>query len=157
MAISTNSSGRPGLHRPLADINVTPLVDVMLVLLIVFMVTAPLMTTGLKVNLPQAKAAQPLKQSTPIVLSVTADGKLALGNDEIDLESIVPAIQARMEGDLSRVVQVRADNGAKYGVVVDIFDRLVSNGMTHVALVSDPKSRGKTLSVTRSLPSPTTP
>lgn len=156
MAMSTNGA-RPGLHRPMADINVTPLVDVMLVLLIVFMVTAPLMTTGLKVNLPQARAAQPLKQQTPIVLSVTADGKLALGSDDTDLDSVVAAIQARMEGDLTRVVQVRADNGAKYGTVIEIFDRLVSNGITHVALVSDPKSRSRSINATPILPPPPTP
>ena len=77
MAFSANKSG-PGLHRPLADINVTPLVDVMLVLLIVFMITAPMLTTGLKMDLPQARSAVTLKPKPPLVISVTKEGKFAL-------------------------------------------------------------------------------
>ncbi len=151
MAFAASKPGA-GLHRPLADINVTPLVDVMLVLLIVFMVTAPMMTTGLKVNLPQARAAQPLKPRAPIVVSVTADGKLALGADEIDLEGVVPALRDRMEGDMTRVIQIRADKSVNYGAVIELVDRLVSNGITRLALVSDPKGRKGATPLARTAP-----
>ncbi len=78
MALPTRFSDGTDLYQPLADINVTPLVDVMLVLLIIFMVTAPLLAKGIKVNLPQAKAAQPINPKEPIVVAVSKDGKMAL-------------------------------------------------------------------------------
>ena len=142
MAFSSGFSRGAGLHRPLADINVTPLVDVMLVLLIVFMVTAPMLASGLKVDLPQAKAAQQFNPKEPIVVSVTASGKVALGQDEMDPSAIIDAIIARAEGDKARLIQIRADKGASYGAIVAVIDELASNGLVHLALVSDRKSSG---------------
>ena len=142
MAFSPPSHGS-GLHRPLADINVTPLVDVMLVLLIVFMVTAPMLTTGLKMDLPQARSALPLKPKPPVVVSVTKEGKFALDMDEMPFEQLLPALQARLEGDPKRVIQIRGDRNGSYGAVYELVDQLVSHGLTHIALVSDPKSRRK--------------
>ena len=130
-----------GLHRPLADINVTPLVDVMLVLLIVFMITAPMLTTGLKMDLPQARSAVPLKPKPPVVVSVTKDGKYALDNDELPFEQLLPVLQTRMEGDPKRVIQIRGDRNGTYGSVYELVDQLVAHGFTHIALISDPKSR----------------
>jgi biopolymer transport protein ExbD/biopolymer transport protein TolR len=130
------------LHRPLADINVTPLVDVMLVLLIVFMVTAPMLAAGLKVDLPQAKSAQPFNPKEPIVVSVTASGKVALGQEEMEPAAIVEAILGRAEGDKTRLIQIRADKGASYGAIVAVIDELALSGLTHLALVSDRKSSG---------------
>lgn len=141
MAFS-NGSSRGGLHRPLADINVTPLVDVMLVLLIVFMVTAPMLAQGLKVDLPQAKAAQQFNPKEPIVVSITAAGKVALGQDEMEPTAIVEAILGRAEGDKTRLIQIRADKGANYGQIVAVIDELATNGLVHLALVSDKKSSG---------------
>jgi biopolymer transport protein ExbD/biopolymer transport protein TolR len=129
-----------GLHRPLADINVTPLVDVMLVLLIVFMVTAPMLAQGLKVDLPQAKAARQVNPKDPIVISVTAEGKVALGQDVMEPEQVVSAILARADGDKARLVQIRADKGANYGGIVQVIDELASNGLVHLVLVSDKKA-----------------
>jgi biopolymer transport protein ExbD/biopolymer transport protein TolR len=139
MAFSSGFS-RGGLHRPQADINVTPLVDVMLVLLIVFMVTAPMLAQGLKVDLPQAKAAQQFNPKEPIVVSVTADGKVALGQDEMEPAAIVEAIMGRADGDKTRLIQIRADKGANYGAIVTVIDELASNGLVHLALVSDRKA-----------------
>jgi biopolymer transport protein TolR len=130
-----------GLHRPLADINVTPLVDVMLVLLIVFMVTTPMLTTGLKMDLPQAKSAVVIKPKPPLVISVTKEGKFAVDADEISPESLLAVVQARMEGDSKRVIQIRGDRAGSYGPVIELIDKLVSNGFTHIALISDPKAR----------------
>ena len=80
MALSPRKIGE-GLYQPLADINVTPLVDVMLVLLIIFMVTAPMLATGIKVNLPSAKTAQPLENKEPVVVVVAKDGSLSVGKE----------------------------------------------------------------------------
>ena len=146
MAISSNNHGA-GLHRPLADINVTPLVDVMLVLLIVFMITAPMLTTGLKMDLPQAKSAVVIKPKPPLVISITKDGRFGVDADEISQDSLMAVVNARMEGDNKRVIQIRADREGSYGPVIALVDQLVSNGFTHIALISDPKVRaaGKTL------------
>ena len=91
--LPTRFKNGDSLYQPLADINVTPLVDVMLVLLIIFMVTAPLLAKGMKVNLPQAKAAQPLNPKEPIVVAVSKDGKVALGADEVSPEALVDGIK----------------------------------------------------------------
>ncbi len=156
MAFSAQNHG-PGPHRPLAEINVTPLVDVMLVLLIVFMITAPMLTTGLKMDLPQAKSAVVIKPKPPLVISISKDGKFAVDADEITSESILAVVQTRMEGDNKRVIQIRADRAGSYGPVIELVDRLVANGFTHVALISDPKSRaaGKPLANAAASPAPT--
>jgi biopolymer transport protein ExbD/biopolymer transport protein TolR len=134
-----NRNGTDGLYQPLADINVTPLVDVMLVLLIIFMVTAPLLAKGVKVNLPQAKAAQPINQKDPIVIAVGKDGKVSLGNDEVKIDSIADAVRSVLGEDISRVVHVRGDKEASYGDVVAVMDRLAANGITHISILTDPK------------------
>jgi len=125
-----------GGFQPLADINVTPLVDVMLVLLIIFMVTAPMMAQGMKVNLPQAHAARPVNPKEPVVITVAPGGKLMLGPDEIQLERMIPAVKAKVNGDLSHVVHLRGDKDASLGDIVALMDALSSNGMTHIAILS---------------------
>ncbi|MCJ2127156.1 ExbD/TolR family protein [Methylobacterium sp. J-077] len=133
MAFASNSSGP---YRPSADINVTPLIDVMLVLLIVFMVTEPLLTTGMKVNLPQAQVAKPVDPKEPAVVAVSKDGKLFIGKDEIEAERLVPAVVAAIENDLSRVIHLRGDKDAAYGDVIKVMDLLAKNGMTHIAIIT---------------------
>lgn len=133
MAFSTHSGGP---YRPSADINVTPLIDVMLVLLIVFMVTAPLMTTAMKVNLPQAQVAKPIDPKEPAVIAVGKDGKLFIGKDEIEADKLVPAVVAAIGNDLSRVVHLRGDKEAAYGDVVKVMDLLARNGITHIAIIT---------------------
>ena len=129
--------GGSGLHRPLADINVTPMVDVMLVLLIVFMVTAPMLATGLKVDLPQAKTSQPINPKDPIVVSVTSDGHVAVGTETVAMDALIPALQKLTGGDTTRIIQLRADRAATYGSIVGVIDELASNGMVHIAMISD--------------------
>jgi biopolymer transport protein TolR len=140
---------KPGssIYRPMADINVTPLVDVMLVLLIIFMVTAPMLATGLKVNLPQAKQAVPLSPNDPIVLTIGKDGRLSLGSDDIARDRLIDAIRARLDGDNSRVIHLRGDQEAPFGDVVTVMDLLAANGLTHIAIVAQAGS-----SVTTSAP-----
>jgi len=130
------------LYQPLADINVTPLVDVMLVLLIIFMITAPLLAKGVKVNLPQATAAVPLNQKDPIIVTVGKDGKISLGPDEVTDETLLAGVKAQMGDDLTRVVHVRGDTDAVYGQVVAVMDRLATNGITHIAVMTNSRGRG---------------
>jgi len=151
MAMSPQQRGGGGgplgggsLHRPLADINVTPLVDVMLVLLIVFMVTAPMLATGLKVDLPQAKATQPVNPKDPIVVSITNDGTIAIGTDSIALPDLAAALLKMTGGDPARIIQIRADKATNYGSVVGVIDELAANGLVHIAMITDPKSRAAT-------------
>jgi len=134
-------SNRPGFYRPQADINVTPLVDVMLVLLIIFMVTAPLLAAGMKVDLPQAKAARPLNPKEPIVVAVGKDGKLALGAEQIDPADLVQLVKLKMGDDPARVVHLRGDKDAAYGQMVAVLDELATNGITHIAIVTESGKR----------------
>jgi biopolymer transport protein TolR len=138
MDLPSPGNSEEGLYRPLADINVTPLVDVMLVLLIIFMITAPMLATGMKVNLPQASASQPLDPQHPILVSVSRDGRLAVDDEEVDASSLVENVRRKLEGgDLQRVVQVRGDRDASYGSVVSVMDRLAGGGVSHLAIVTD--------------------
>ncbi|HTO80173.1 MAG TPA: biopolymer transporter ExbD [Methylocystis sp.] len=142
MAFSTRSNASKDLYQPLAEINVTPLVDVMLVLLIIFMITAPLLAKGVKVNLPQAKAAVPLNQKDPIMVTVGKDGKISLGADEVSPEALIDGVRAMMGDDTSRVVHVRGDTEAVYGQVVAVMDKLATNGITHIAIMTNSRKAG---------------
>jgi biopolymer transport protein TolR len=142
MALPTRSKGNGNdLYQPLADINVTPLVDVMLVLLIIFMVTAPLLAKGVKVNLPQAKAAQPLNQKDPIVVTVSKGGAISLGTEALSPDALIDGIRAMMGEDTTRVVHVRGDTEAVYGEVVAVMDKLATNGITHIAIMTNSRSK----------------
>ena len=134
MAMKPGKVGE-GLYQPLADINVTPLVDVMLVLLIIFMVTAPLLATGIKVNLPSAKTAQPLETKQPVVVVVAKDGAVSVGKDPVSQDELAATVRARL-GDSNGVVQLRGDRDASYGAVVSVMDELAANGVTRIAIVS---------------------
>jgi biopolymer transport protein TolR len=141
MALPTRFKGNNDLYQPLADINVTPLVDVMLVLLIIFMVTAPLLAKGVKVNLPQASSAQPINQKDPIVVTVGKEGKVSLGADEVSPDALIDGIRAMMGDDHTRVVHVRGDTEAVYGEVVAVMDKLATNGITHIAIMTNSRSK----------------
>ena len=142
MGFSTAKRGSGGF-QPLAEINVTPLVDVMLVLLIIFMVTAPMMAAGMKVNLPQARNAKPVNPKEPIVITIAKGGKLMLGPDEIPLDRLVDVVRARIGGDLSHVIQLRGDKDASIGDMVGLMDKLSAQGMTHIAILSKRESSRK--------------
>ncbi|WP_363350253.1 biopolymer transporter ExbD [Methylocystis echinoides] len=141
MGLPTRFKNNNDLYQPLADINVTPLVDVMLVLLIIFMVTAPLLAKGVKVNLPQASAAQPINQKDPIVVTVGKDGKVSLGADPVSEDALIDGINAMMGDDRTRVVHVRGDTEAVYGEVVAVMDKLATHGITHIAIMTNSRSK----------------
>ena len=134
---ASGGPSRPGFHRAQADINVTPMVDVMLVLLIIFMVTAPLLASGMKVELPQAKAAQPLSPKEPIVVVIGKDGQLALGAEIVAAADLVQLVRLKMGDDATRVVHLRGDKEAAYGQIVAVMDDLATHGITHIAIVTD--------------------
>jgi biopolymer transport protein ExbD/biopolymer transport protein TolR len=138
VSVSLRNDNGDELYRPLAEINVTPLVDVMLVLLIIFMVTAPLLTPGVKVDLPKAASAKALNPKAPLVVSVGKDGALAFGADPVTLDSLAAAVKAKLGDDPSQVVHIRGDRDAAFGDVVRAMDRLALAGVTHLAIVTAP-------------------
>ena len=128
---------RRGRYRPLAEINVTPLVDVMLVLLIVFMVAAPLMTSGVNVDLPKASAAPLSQDSEPVTVSVNAEGKVYLGEAEAALPDLVARLQAASAGKNDRRIYVRGDKGISYGRIMEVMATITQGGFTKVALLAE--------------------
>ncbi len=138
MALNPRKIGE-GLYQPLAEINVTPLVDVMLVLLIIFMVTAPMLAAGIKVNLPHARTAAPLEAKDPVVVVVARDGGVSVGKDSVSRDQLAATVKAKLGGS-NGVVQLRGDRQAAYGDVVSVMDDLAANGLTRIAIVSSGRS-----------------
>ncbi|MDA8049569.1 MAG: protein TolR [Rhodospirillales bacterium] len=131
------AANRRGRYRPLADINVTPLVDVMLVLLIIFMVTAPLLTSGVTVDLPKANA-QPLNQdATPITLSIDAAGRIYLADTRIPLDELVAKLRAIAHNNPNRRIFVRGDRRLPYGRIMEVMALITDGGFTKVALLAE--------------------
>lgn len=123
----------------MSEINVTPFVDVMLVLLIVFMVAAPLLTVGVKVDLPRTEArALPAGESAPLAITVRADGTLFLEDDETTLEELAPRLLAISGAGFEERIFVRADAGASYGDVMVVLSRMQAAGFSNTALVTQP-------------------
>ncbi|MEJ5233568.1 MAG: protein TolR [Geminicoccaceae bacterium] len=130
--------GRRGRRRrPLAEINVTPFVDVMLVLLIVFMVTAPLLTTGVTVDLPQARTSPLPGQDEPLVVTIRADGALFLQDSAIALDELGPRLAAVKEHNPELRVFVRGDKSVDYGRVMAVVGALNQAGIGKVALLTE--------------------
>jgi biopolymer transport protein TolR len=123
-------------HMPMAEINVTPFVDVMLVLLIVFMVTAPLLTVGVPIDLPETQAKQMEGDSEPITVSIKADGKIYLQDAEVDADKLVATLQAIAKNGLNERVFVRGDKSADYGMIMRVMGRLNSAGYKKIGLVT---------------------
>jgi biopolymer transport protein TolR len=129
--------GRRRRARPLSEINVTPFVDVMLVLLIVFMVTAPLLTVGVPVDLPKTKA-QPLSQDRePLTVSVRRDGSVYLQNTRVSQDDLVPRLTAIAANGYDQRVFVRGDKAVDYGRVMQVMALVSAAGFNHIGLVTD--------------------
>lgn len=121
---------------PLSDMNVTPLVDVMLVLLIVFMVAAPLMATGIPIDLPKTQTKPLIDQKPPIVVSLDAEGRLFVDKSEVATDQIVAVLSESAEAK-DRRIHVRADQTLSYGRIIEVMGLINSGGYTKVALVSE--------------------
>ena len=129
-------------YQPMAEINVTPMVDVMLVLLIVFMVAAPLLTVGVPVNLPKAGAQSLKADDEPLAITVNAEGKIFIEETEIAAAALVSRLQAIAGAGLEQRIYVRGDKDVAYGRVADVVARINAAGYARVALVTErPKGR----------------
>ena len=137
MAFSLNARNGRGRYRPLAEINVTPLVDVMLVLLIIFMVTAPLMTSGVSVDLPKTNAQQINSDSQPLTVSINAGGDIFLQDQAVDLPDLVAKLQAIAQNNPERRIFVRGDKDLAYGRIMQVMGTITQGGFTKVALLAE--------------------
>jgi biopolymer transport protein ExbD/biopolymer transport protein TolR len=129
-----------GRYEPVADINITPFVDVMLVLLIVFMITAPMLAAGMLVDLPKAKSARPLDPREPVIITILKDGKLYVGRDEVSRAALTTAVRAKLGDDQNRQIYVRGDRDVIYGEIIAVMDQLALNGLAKMALVANASS-----------------
>ena len=140
MGMSLQSTGRRGRGRGrqmIGDINVTPLVDVMLVLLIVFMVTAPLLTSGVPIDLPQTAAPELKVESKPITVSINTAGEVYLGEDQISLETLRASVAAAAgEAGTAQRLYIRGDASADYGLIMQVMGALSGAGYAKIGLIT---------------------
>ena len=123
-------------YTQMSEINVTPFVDVMLVLLIVFMVTAPLLTVGIKVDLPKVKATALTDIKDPIEITVKLDGEVYIGESKVEVENLIPRLNAITEQNTEARIYIRGDRVVAYGRVMEIMSIINSAGYVKVALIT---------------------
>ena len=132
MAFNFNRSKK----EPMSEINVTPFVDVMLVLLIIFMVTAPLLTVGIPVDLPKVKATALTDQKDPIEITVNLEGNVYIGESLVEVENLIPRINAITEQNTNARIYIRGERVVAYGRVMEIMSIINSAGYVKVALIT---------------------
>jgi len=138
--ITTSADGDHRDETVLADINITPLVDVMLVLLIIFMITAPMLHQGIEVALPQADAeALPMRVDDPLILSVNRDGLVYVQDEPIHPSQLMERLQPLIEARGDDTVFLKGDRELAYGVVMEVLDILHDGGIQHVGMVTERK------------------
>ena len=141
MAIMLSAAKRSRAGRikraPMSEINVTPMVDVMLVLLVIFMVTAPLLTVGVPVDLPKTSAAPITGQDEPLVVTINAQGNIYLQDTQIPQENLAPRLQAITQSKPDTRIFVRGDRAINYGRVMEVMGLLNQAGFKHVSLVAE--------------------
>jgi biopolymer transport protein TolR len=140
MAGSSGGGSRRGRRKPvMAEINVTPMVDVMLVLLIIFMVSAPLLTVGVPLDLPQTQAKSLEQDKTPLQLSVDIRGKVFINDTEVAMADLIPKLKAITDarGGMDERIYMRADKKADYGTVAKVMGQLSGAGFKRLALVTE--------------------
>ncbi|HZH79596.1 MAG TPA: protein TolR [Archangium sp.] len=139
MGSNRGSGGR----STMSEINVTPMVDVMLVLLIIFMVTAPLIQQGVKVNLPEARAAPVEAAEKKLVLSIDMQKRVYIGEAEVALDELEKKLAANAKAQSDKEVYLHADRDVPYGVVVDVMAAAQRAGITNVGMITDPTAGGR--------------
>jgi TolR protein len=139
MAIQLPPSGDPGDERytPLAEINVTPMVDVMLVLLVIFMVAAPLLTVGVPINLPKSSAAQTTAPQEPIIVSINAAGDTYVADNRVEAADLQTQLATLAAADPTRIVYVRGDRTIEYGRLMDLLTLVNAAGFAKVSLLAE--------------------
>jgi len=144
MSVGSAGSGRSGRghrrrgrhHGLMSEINVTPFVDVMLVLLIIFMVAAPLLTVGVPIDLPETQAKPMNAETQPITISVNKDGQIYLQETEIPIDEVVPKLTAIAKTGYEERIYVRGDTAAAYGTVMKVMARVSSAGFRNLGLIT---------------------
>ena len=126
------------LREPMSEINVTPFVDVMLVLLIIFMVTAPLLTVGVQVDLPETSADTLPEESEPLTLTINSKGEVFIQETKIEFDNLIKKILAVSNNRTDTRIYVRGDKTINYGRVLEVMGKLSGSGFTKVALISEP-------------------
>ena len=139
------STGKGGGRTTMSEINVTPMVDVMLVLLIIFMVTTPLIQQGVKVNLPETKAAPVEASDKKLVLSIDLTKRVFIGEAEIKLEELEEKLKTNVKAQTDKELYLHADRDLPYGIVVDVMAAAQRAGITNVGMITDPMGAGKAL------------
>ena len=134
MAFRLNRSSK----EPISEINVTPFVDVMLVLLIIFMVTAPLLTVGVQVDLPETSADTLPEESEPLTLTINSKGEVFIQETKIEFNNLIKKILAVSNNRTDTRIYVRGDKTINYGRVLEVMGKLSGSGFTKVALISEP-------------------
>ena len=124
--------------KPFSEINVTPFVDVMLVLLIIFMVTAPLLTVGVQVDLPESNADSLQSDNEPLELTISKDGNIYIQETEINIRELIPKLIAITDNRLDTKIYVRGDEVINYGKVMQVLGELSGSGFSKVALITKP-------------------
>lgn len=137
MGASLGSQGRPGRRAPMAEINVTPFVDVMLVLLIVFMVAAPLLTVGIEVDQPDTDATTVTESGEPLAVTIKADGTIFVQETEIAYDNIVPHLEAVAAAGYDQPIYIRGDKAASWDDVARVSGRINAAGFRQMTFVTD--------------------
>ncbi|MFA5950187.1 MAG: biopolymer transporter ExbD [Hyphomicrobium sp.] len=144
MATGNNASygdDDEGGYRPVAEINITPMVDVMLVLLIIFMVAAPLLVQGVPLELPNTSASKVSSSKKAMVVSLTGDGALYIRDEQMSRNGLIPRLRQLRAAEGDTVVYVRADKKSAYGEVMDVLGQVGESGYGRVSLLSQPKPK----------------
>ncbi len=139
MAFTLPPSGETGEDRyaPLAEINVTPMVDVMLVLLVIFMVTAPLLSVGVPLDLPKSRATTLTEPKKPVVISLNRDGEVFIGDERVNADELEPRLAALAAEDPNRIVYVRSDRTNTYAQLMDTLGLVNQAGFSKVSLIAE--------------------
>ncbi|MAR76793.1 MAG: protein TolR [Rhizobiales bacterium] len=135
-----NNRRRSRKNNPISDINVTPLVDVMLVLLIVFMVTAPLLTVGVPIELPKTTAKQMTDDNEPLTITIDKDSKIYIQEMEIDFDDLTEKLEAIGQSNFDQKIYINGDKDISYEVLMKVMAKISSSGYTSIGLVTDIES-----------------
>jgi biopolymer transport protein TolR len=128
---------RRGRRAPMSEINVTPMVDVMLVLLIIFMVSAPLLTVGVPIELPQSQGKQLESNHEPLTISVSTNGDVFIGETSVTIDEVAEKLKAIAKNGVEEQIFVRGDKGTNYGQIMRVMGRISAGGFKKVSLVTE--------------------
>ncbi|MGY8904839.1 MAG: ExbD/TolR family protein [Burkholderiales bacterium] len=131
-------------HAPMSDINMTPLIDVMLVLLVIFMITAPLLTSGIKLELPKTDAPNAQAPAASVTLALNRDGQVFLSDQPVSLSDLSRALASTASRNPETEVQLRADQSVPYGRVVELMEAVQKAGLNRIGFVTEPTPSGPT-------------